>query len=673
MIHESIQIFEEIVCNVVNDVRENHSSEQFKQGLQHYLTMLNPPIQRYQHHQGESISERDLHNRYEYETAILHVITSIFLTHMKCNNIEYKINWPVFEVDSPYNWYTIPVHIEVEVIQLAQRVYETEALEFLILEASDNILHKMSSRYLGEFYTPLVIAEHLIEMSGFEPISLLMGSRLIDPACGGGIILTVIVKRIISYAKVHSWSSLDVLQILYQNIFGFDIQPFAITITKSLLIYSCSSLLPEFQNVSLEKVFPYIQLQDALSTQKYWEKENGFHYILGNPPFMSVKKSSIEYIHQYEPILYGHPNLYQLFIWWSICSAVKNGIICFIVPQSMLAGHYYSNLRKQINLHANIMSITRMTDRTGIFGDADQQAMIFCLQVTNDISTRKNVHIRTVKNANDLLDATSISIPHDKIIKQIETTSIWIVSNKIIDYNICEKVERQCNQLKDYHRFTIGNGGYVWNENKDDLLPIREDNSLPLISAISIRPFTCTVPYIGLHNASTRVFARLRQHVVSLVHSQPALLIQRVTPRKVGRRLVAGIPSQAFYATYPRYFLENHVNYVKLSQGDQHELLYGLMGWLNSDIIQFLFQLRNGTAQVSVFELGVLPASLDLIYHLVPYTEAICTALPQHRPPLIEQLNDIVNDWFGLETRHRTRIAHVLGIQEKVNNHVEQQ
>ena len=63
------------------------------------------------------------------------------------------------------------------------------------------MLDRASERYLGEFYTPLSIAEHLIELSGLQPNELLDGYRVIDPACGGGIILTAIVDEVISYAK----------------------------------------------------------------------------------------------------------------------------------------------------------------------------------------------------------------------------------------------------------------------------------------------------------------------------------------------------------------------------------------------------------------------------------------------------------------------------------------
>ena len=110
------------------------------------------------------------------------------------------------------------------------------------------------------------------------------------------------------------------------------------------------------------------------------------------------------------------------------------------------------------------------------------------------------------------------------------------------------------------------------------------------------------------------------------MHSQPALLVQRTTPRKVGRRLIVGMPSDEFYVDYPRYFLENHVNYIKVRTNEDKNLLYGLMGWLNSDLINFVFQLRNGNTHVSAFELGLFPVNLEMVKQLVDQTKTITKA-----------------------------------------------
>jgi hypothetical protein len=89
------------------------------------------------------------------------------------------------------------------------------------------------------------------------------------------------------------------------------------------------------------------------------------------------------------------------------------------------------------------------------------------------------------------------------------------------------------------------------------------------------------------------------------------------------------------------------------------------MGWLNSDLINFVFQLRNGNTHVSAFELGLFPINLEMVKQLVDLTKTITDAETQERNGHIEILNETIYDWLDLRPRHRSRIADVLNRKEK--------
>ena len=145
------------------------------------------------------------------------------------------------------------------------------------------------------------------------------------------------------------------------------------------------------------------------------------------------------------------------------------------------------------------------------------------------------------------------------------------------------------------------------------------------------------------------------------------ILIKRTTPRKVGRRLISGMPDASFHADYPKYFLENHVNYIKQTTSGNEILLYGLLGWLNSDIVNFIFQLRNGSTQVSVFELKLLPANLELIAELAPIVQCIVsTSDVTKRNKFEADMNQTILQWFNLDTVHDQRMKTVLKLKEKL-------
>ena len=99
-------------------------------------------------------------------------------------------------------------------------------------------------------------------------------------------------------------------------------------------------------------------------------------------------------------------------------------------------------------------------------------------------------------------------------------------------------------------------------------------------------------------------------------------------------------------------------------------LLHGLMGWLNSNLLNFAFQLRNGNAQVSLFELGMFPVNLEMVRQLASLTKPITNSESKRRSDRIAILNEAIFGWVGLGPKHRSRIADVLNRKEKEDPYV---
>lgn len=660
---------------ISHDVDQQADSSSFKEGMEQYLSLLKPSIARYQHHQGSEVDSEQIEERFKYETALLHLLTKVFAS--QTDSFARQINWPIDEPASPYSWYELPPTLPVK--ELVAYLSNLDSPALAISEVSGLLLDKAIKRYLGEFYTPRPIAEHLIELSGLQPTDLLNGKRVIDPACGGGIILVMIANKILSFAKEQELSAEEVLESLSQNLFGFDIQPFAVAMTRTLLIYTCRSLLAEAEEADSTPLFPNVQLQDALVThQEYWTENKGlfqllpdntgFDVVIGNPPFMSAKKKYLDYIKHYENVLSGHPNLYQLFLWWAVRAVKQGGKVTFLVPQSMLSGFYFRKLREELDKHTTLISLTRMIDHKGVVGKADLQMMAICLKASRESSIKnEGIEVRVTRNGDDILSSEPIKVQYSEIIQKVEKGAVfWVVSENAFDYAIAKRVREENRLLADLtHIFQLGNGNHVWNQHKELLQEKEIEGSLPLISATSIELYGFTFPYTGSHASYERQFSLLDHTVERKIHSQPALLIQRTTPNKVGRRLVVGMPSQAFNKLYSKYFIENHVIYIKVVNENETELLYGLVGWLNSDLINFFFQLRNGSTSVSVYELGLLPVNLEVIKQLVEPTKAIFQASGEEREAEIKTLNKLIYDRLGLESLYQKRITTVLNRKAK--------
>lgn len=660
-------VLDTLVLKIQEDINTSYSSNAFNTAFESYLFMLRPSLNRYRHHLSNKEVEIDkLKVRFKYETAFLHLLTGL-VERLISNATQTEIVcWPVYQSDYPFSWYYLPRDLKDYIDQFDIGLLETgDKLENTLSPMISNILSHAGRRYVGEYYTPLPLAQHLVDLSGFHPKYLIEGSSMLDPACGGGVILMDVARRVVNYSVALGLNPRDTLNSLSHNISGFDIQPFAIVLTRTLLIYTCLPLITLDYTVAHEARFGKVKLFDPLPQLSRFESSHKkIDYIIANPPYLAIKKSLLDFAPNYADVLSGHPNLYQLFLWWAVRSASNKGVISFLTPQSILAGEYFRKLREQLDTETHIKSITRILDRKGVIGDADQQMMALCLLKKDPkININDKVVIRVTRNGNDVNTTKPYEVIPSQVVQRIGRTIIWVVSENALDYAIIERLGDSTYNLGEKRDlFVCGNGEFVWNEQKELLRTAAGNDIVPLISAASIEPYKFSFPYIGSHPSVSRQYSAVTDRVKKILHHVPLVLVQRTTPRKVGRRLAAAVLPSEFCKQHNAYFLENHVIYVKSTN---ENLLYGLMSWLNSDLVNFLFQMRNGTTHLSVSEMNILPLNIDLLYNISSLSEKMYASVPHELNKSVFRLNDFIFDWLRLESKHRERIREVLARTEK--------
>lgn len=658
-----LQLLEEIIDIVIEDVCDiyidNHIVQKRKQ---EYLNTIRSHLKRYDHHQGTKISDESIIYRFQRETAILHVATSVLVSMLK-TDVALKVCWPVHETSGNYSWYEITNTVDEQINIFARLIESHPNSEMLLIDLCDQLLTSTEERYIGEFYTPPSIVHHLINTSKLQPSDLIAGKKVVDPACGGGMILTSIAKRVVDYAIQSKIDGERIIAILSENLYGFDIQPFAITLCRSSLLHVVLPLLDKTQD-SLS-LFHNIKLLDPLECHDRFWTEKIFSYVIANPPFMSVKRATLDISDAFDDVIYGHPNLYVLFLWWAIQSSKIDAVVSVLLPQSMLIGNYFLRLRKQLAKSTTLIDITRMIDRKGIVGSADQQMMTICLKVGSTTSKRHRIALRVTRNGDDIDSAAPIRVKQHQVIRNGTDANFWIVSEDKLDYEIEEALANKSQTLGELESlFQLGNGGYVWNQNKELLSPTRQTDSIPLISSASISAYDFEFPYTGSHRTHERLYSKVTEKVERNIRTGPVILNQRTTPTKVGRRLICSMPHEFFFNQYPQFFLENHVNFISSVTNSINDL-YGLLAWLNSDIINFVFQLRNGTTQVSIFELKLLPVHVPSLSAISELGKSASKLDANKREKVLSSINDHIFKNLDLNTKHKKRVEEVLKRKEK--------
>ncbi|MFX1338281.1 MAG: N-6 DNA methylase [Promethearchaeota archaeon] len=236
-------------------------------------------------------------SKYVLKTAELVYNNKHFISSVK--NLQYKVKTKFKNIDLFDFEYFNPIFSLLEsnkisflpslINALADYLFKLDIepvykFDFLIQKIISPIIRHES----GEFYTMPFLVEKMIDNS------YNFGERILDPCCGSGNFLIEIIKRILSSNKTEQQKILAI-----NNIYGFDINPISIFITKINFLI----LLKEFS----PKVKICLFVVDSLFPQQFIPNNkvliqnflNSFDLIIGNPHWYTFREiSSIKYQNQ---------------------------------------------------------------------------------------------------------------------------------------------------------------------------------------------------------------------------------------------------------------------------------------------------------------------------------------------------------------------------------------
>ena len=99
---------------------------------------------------------------------------------------------------------------------------------------------------LGEYYTPDWLAEHTVELAGFDGDP---HKALLDPSCGSGTFLLMAIQKIRQWLsdRTVEWGSAEqkreALNLIRHNVVGFDLNPLAVIASRTNYLFALGPLL----------------------------------------------------------------------------------------------------------------------------------------------------------------------------------------------------------------------------------------------------------------------------------------------------------------------------------------------------------------------------------------------------------------------------------------------
>ncbi|TFF89028.1 MAG: hypothetical protein EU549_01955 [Promethearchaeota archaeon] len=210
-------------------------------------------------------NEKDLNLDLFLKHAYLVSLSKIILKVILCKNFR-EIN--PFK-GGIFSWLDEIKELEELIINKSTHI-NLDIKEDLLTDLYQDMISSSIRHSIGEFYTPKELAEVMIDDS------YNLGDKTLDPACGSGIFLIEIIKKILSSSKLSKKN-----KSLYINkIFGIDINPISVLITKINLLLLTRNF--DESNISNNIFFSNsLDINNDIST-----RIGKIDLIIGNPPWL---------------------------------------------------------------------------------------------------------------------------------------------------------------------------------------------------------------------------------------------------------------------------------------------------------------------------------------------------------------------------------------------------
>jgi adenine-specific DNA-methyltransferase len=446
----------------------------------------------------------------------------------------------------------------------------------------------------GRHYTPENLATELWDMARRAAgmgrgRAVWLPGLVRDPACGAGALLLAPLREHLSASRIVDPQV--VIAGLPFAIEGIDADPAAAWLASVIL---AAEALPLLAAVPERRRRPLPRL--ARSGDGLGLHESQASIVLMNPPYGRVRLTEADRS-RFANTIYGHANLYGLFIAAALDDLAASGVLAALVPTSFASGLYFRNLRTELGKAAPVREIAFVNDRGGVFDGVLQET---CLATFARRRTRRTT-IASLNGARS--EVAQVPTPR--------SGAPWLLPRSATNAVVAAAAIKMPTSLGK-SGWRVSTGPLVWNRRKGDLHDTPGPNRVPIIWAADLDGGR-------LHRDAARDHMRYLELSVHSDHKvmvldKPAVLVQRTTAPEQHRRLVAVELSAEDLAVWDgRVVVENHVNVIRPISDEPSLTLQTLNAVLATDTLDRIVRCMSGSVAVSAYELESLPLPDDSV------------------------------------------------------------
>ena len=592
-----------------------------------------------------------------------------------------------------FNWYRLDRLHFVMALHRLSRFNFAGVDSDIIGTIYNTYVNRKEKREKGQYYTPPAIVNYILDFVGYNGAAMIgSNKRLIDPACGSGSFLVTAAKRFVAaYKKTgdHIDDPVAVLDRLQQNLFGFDLNPFACYLAEVNLLIQVLDLVKLAHDLGKRPKIErfHIYNVDALSrpTGKYYYAHfntllaqendiveqiksrapntpfaNGFAFVVANPPYGATLSDEYKDTlrSEWADVFYGQPDTYTFFLKLGLELLANNGKLGFITPNTYLMGKNTAALRKKLLTMGRIEQIVDLPQ--GIWSDVNVDCVLLFLIAESDEEMRKAQQIQiNLLGLRNTLDKLTQRAWTETLTQQ---QSRWLADTK---YEINIRHDSLLLQIEDACRVPInGNGGstskilrlghitecsqgIIVYETKDEKqvnpyikprrsVPPTENDWKPLLDSSS---------YVGRYElrwGSKQPYLKYGSWLCRPRESKyfelPKLVLVRLRNKALRRRLVATFDNADF-------FNRDNFNNI-IAQDKTYDLKY-ILALLNSSLLNYWYSRIFDNVNInpdSFQQIPIYPAHPDIQVNLVLLVDDI---LAKHA-----ELNKFRAQGYNIGQRH---------------------
>ncbi len=265
----------------------------------------------------------------------------------------------------------------------------------------EQFLHSQGTgKKVGAVYTPEPVADYLLcELEESKPLQ--SGMKILDPCCGSGIFLVLAYRRLIELDLAKRPNRelpkpIELQGILCESIYGVERNQEACYVTEfSLILTLLSYIEPPDLHQNKEFKFPSLHNTQIFECDffddesDFWKQNKKFDWIVGNPPWIELKKNTQgeDFVREWiftnlktRPV--GGNRVCEAFSWRVVNLLEQHGYVGLLVHATSLFNQESKKYRQSFFESHAVARITNFSNLAYVlFGGRGQEpaaTLIYC-------------------------------------------------------------------------------------------------------------------------------------------------------------------------------------------------------------------------------------------------------------------------------------------------------